>query len=122
MFDIYAGQPLMGAFDVRQTARLVARYHYVEAQLMRVMAGKLASLPEWEVKCLLGLHLWHDSLHANDMLARLVDLRWPRKAPRVHSTFATLVATNAVAAICPEPSGPVTAAVLAIGGGWTILP
>jgi hypothetical protein len=81
MFDIYANQRLTGAFDVRQTARLVARYHYVEAQLMRVMAGKLASLPEWEVKCLLGLHLWHDSLHANDMLARLVDLRWPRKAP-----------------------------------------
>jgi hypothetical protein len=80
MFDIYAGQPLMGAFDVRQTARLVARYHYIEAQLMRVMAGKLASLPEWEVKCLLGLHLWHDSLHAQDLLARLVELRWPRKA------------------------------------------
>ena len=80
MFDIYAGQPLMGAFDVRQTARLVARYHYIEAQLMRVMAGKLASLPEWEVKCLLGLHLWHDSLHAHDLLARLVELRWPRKA------------------------------------------
>ena len=81
MFDIYASQRLLGAFDVRQTARLVARYHYVEAQLMRVMAGKLASLPEWEVKCMLGLHLWHDSLHANDLLTRLVDLRWPRKAP-----------------------------------------
>jgi uncharacterized ferritin-like protein (DUF455 family) len=80
MFDIYTDQPLMGAFDVRQTAQLVARYHYIEAQLMRVMAGKLASLPEWEVKCLLGLHLWHDSLHAQDLLARLVELRWPRKA------------------------------------------
>ena len=80
MFDIYAGQPLMGVFDVRQTARLVARYHYIEAQLMRVMSGKLASLPEWEVKCLLGLQLWQDSLHAQDFLARLVDLRWPRKA------------------------------------------
>jgi uncharacterized ferritin-like protein (DUF455 family) len=81
MFDIYAAHGLMGAFDVGQTAQLVARYHYIEAQLMRVMAGKLASLPEWEVKCLLGLHLWHDSLHAHDFLARLVDLRWPRKAP-----------------------------------------
>ncbi len=81
MFDIYASLQLEGAFDVRQTARLVARYHYIEAQLMRVMAGKLASLPEWEVKCLLGLHLWHDSLHAHDFLTRLVDLRWPRKAP-----------------------------------------
>jgi hypothetical protein len=80
MFDIYAGQKLIGAYDVRETARLIARYHYIEAQLMRVMAGKLASLPEWEVKCLLGLHLWHDSLHGNDLLARLVELRWPRKA------------------------------------------
>lgn len=81
MFDIYATQRLAGAYDVRQTARLVARYHYIEAQLMRVMAGKLASVPEWEAKCLLGLHLWHDSLHAHDLLARLTDLRWPRKAP-----------------------------------------
>jgi hypothetical protein len=102
MFNIYANQSLIGAFDVRQTARLVARYHYVEAQLMRAMAGKLASLPEWEVKCLLGLHLWHDSLHANDLLARLVDLRWPRKAP-LNPGAATL----ALMALLDEaPSSP----------------
>jgi hypothetical protein len=84
MYDIYADQRLIGAFDVAQTARLVARYHYVEAQLMRVAAGKLADLPEWEVKCLIGRHLWEDSLHANSWLARLIDLRCragPRSAP-----------------------------------------
>src|SRR5690606_39584931 len=54
-----------GSFTVGDTAKLVARYHYVEAQLMRIAAGKLAVLPEWEVKCLLGRHLWQDSLHAN---------------------------------------------------------
>ena len=81
MLNIYSQHSIMGAFDVRETARLVARYHYIEAQLMRVMAGKLASLPEWEVKCLLGRHLWQDSLHAQEFLSRLVDLRWPRKAP-----------------------------------------
>lgn len=81
LFDIYAGWPIMGRFDVRQTARLVARYHYVEAQLMRTMAGRLASIPEWEAKILLGRHLWRDALHADGFLMRLVDLRWPRKAP-----------------------------------------
>lgn len=81
MLDIYSQYSIVGAFDVRQTAQLVARYHYIEAQLMRVMAGKLANLPEWEVKCMLGRHLWHDSLHAQEFLQRLVDLRWPRKAP-----------------------------------------
>ena len=48
---------------------------------MRVAAGKLAELPEWELKCLLGRHLWQDSLHADAWLARLIDLRWPRRAP-----------------------------------------
>jgi uncharacterized ferritin-like protein (DUF455 family) len=81
MYDLYAEYRLTGAFDVGQTARLVARYHYIEAQLMRVAAGKLAELPEWELKCLLGRHLWQDSLHADAWLARLIDLRWPRRAP-----------------------------------------
>lgn len=81
MYDIYASYRLDGAFDVAQTARLVARYHYVEAQLMRIAAGKLAELPEWELKCLLGRHLWQDSLHADAWLSRLIDLRWPRRAP-----------------------------------------
>jgi uncharacterized ferritin-like protein (DUF455 family) len=81
MYDLYADYRLLGAFDVAQTARLVARYHYVEAQLMRVAAGKLAELPEWELKCLAGRHLWQDSQHADAWLARLIDLRWPRRAP-----------------------------------------
>ena len=81
MYDLYADYRLLGAFDVTQTARLVARYHYIEAQLMRVAAGKLADLPEWELKSLLGRHLWQDSLHADRWLARLIDLRWPRRAP-----------------------------------------
>ncbi|MGH2558655.1 MAG: DUF455 family protein [Thermomicrobiales bacterium] len=80
-FDVYASFPIAGELDVRQTATLIARYHYIEAQLMRVTAGKLAALPEWEAKCLLGRHLWQDALHANDFLDRLIDLRWPRKAP-----------------------------------------
>jgi len=49
--------------------------------LMRMAAGKLADLPEWELKSLLGRHLWQDSLHADRWLARLIDLRWPRRAP-----------------------------------------
>lgn len=81
MYDLYANHRLLGAFDVGQTARLVARYHYVEAQLMRVAAGKLAELPEWELKCLAGRHLWQDALHADAWLSRMIDLRWPRRAP-----------------------------------------
>lgn len=81
MYDIYATTPLSGSFTVGDTAKLVARYHYVEAQLMRIAAGKLAVLPEWEVKCLLGRHLWQDSLHANEFLSRMLELRWPRTAP-----------------------------------------
>jgi hypothetical protein len=48
---------------------------------MRIAAGKLALLPEWEVKCMLGRHLWQDAIHADELLKRMTDLRWPRKAP-----------------------------------------
>jgi hypothetical protein len=88
-FDIYAATPLAGQFTVGQTAKLVARYHFVEAQLMRIAAGKLAHLPEWEVKCLLGRHLWQDALHADTFLRRMQELRWPRTAP-LHPGAATL--------------------------------
>ncbi|PMP74031.1 MAG: hypothetical protein C0183_21940, partial [Roseiflexus castenholzii] len=81
MYDIYAGYRLDSGFDVAQTARLVARYHYIEAHLMRIAAGRMAELPEWELKCLLGRHLWQDSQHADAWLSRLIDLRWPRRAP-----------------------------------------
>ena len=43
-------------------------------RLMRVAAGRLAELESWEVKCLIGRHLWQDSLHAQAWLDRLVDL------------------------------------------------
>lgn len=106
MFDIYAASPLSGRFTVGQTSKLVARYHFVEAQLMRIAAGKLASLPEWEVKCMLGRHLWQDALHADSFLRRMLELRWPRTAP-LHPGDATLQLMAAL------DGAPTTAAFLA---------
>ena len=81
MYQILSGHSLAGRFGVRDSVRLIARFHYIEAQLMRTAAGMLAELPEWEVKCMLGRHLWEDSLHGDALLRRMVELRWPRTAP-----------------------------------------
>ena len=81
MYQILSAHSLAGRFGVRDSVRLIARFHYIEAQLMRTAAGMLAELPEWEVKCMLGRHLWEDSLHGDALLRRMVELRWPRTAP-----------------------------------------
>ena len=81
MYEIFSGHALTGARGVRDCARLIARFHYIEAQLMRTGAGMLARQPEWEAKCLVGRHLWEDSLHGDALLRRMAELRWPRTAP-----------------------------------------
>lgn len=80
-FDVFAARSTVGVRDVRAASRLIARFHWLEAQLLRVAAGRLAELPGWETKCLVGRHLWQDSLHADAFLRRMVELRWPRTAP-----------------------------------------
>lgn len=81
MFNAYENYTIAGHYSVKDTTRLLARYHYIEAQMMRVLAGSMARLPEWEVKCMVGRHLWQDARHADNLLDRMQDLRWPRKAP-----------------------------------------
>src|SRR5947209_12542483 len=60
---------------VEEAAVLLRRWGYVEFELMRLLGGKLTSLPEMEVKYALGRHLWEDSFHAQELQARIEQLR-----------------------------------------------
>jgi hypothetical protein len=68
-----------GSYDLRHTpaesARRLALFRYVEANLMRIMAGWLARAPEWESKIELGRQIWEDAEHANRLGERLPELR-----------------------------------------------
>jgi bacterioferritin (cytochrome b1) len=61
--------------SVAEAAALLRRWGYVEFELMRLLGGKLTSLPEMEVKYALGRHLWEDSQHAQALQERIEQLR-----------------------------------------------
>lgn len=63
---------------VEEAAIMLRRWGYVEFELMRLLGGKLTSLPEMEAKYALGRHLWEDSLHAQELQARIEQLRCSR--------------------------------------------
>jgi hypothetical protein len=39
---------------------VLRRFEYIERRLLRLLAGWLPPLPVWEVKQMLGRHLWED--------------------------------------------------------------
>jgi len=56
------------------TAR-VARFGFVAKQLMRVQAGKMSTVANWEMKASLGRHLWEAALHWGLWRDRIEELR-----------------------------------------------
>lgn len=62
-------------YGVEENARILHRFAYLERQLMHVMAGHLIGVPEWEVKILLGRHLYEDSEHHQLLRTRITELR-----------------------------------------------
>lgn len=51
------------------------RYAFLERACMRTLAGWLPGVPEWEAKNEIGLHLWESADAADELRARLRELR-----------------------------------------------
>jgi uncharacterized ferritin-like protein (DUF455 family) len=62
-------------YGVEQDAAHLHRLAFVERQCMMVAAGRLLSTPEWEVKILLGRHLYEDAEHHTTLRVRISELR-----------------------------------------------
>lgn len=60
---------------VEECATRVARFGFVSKSLMRVQAGKMASIANWEFKAAVGRHLWEATLHWGDWRQRIGQLR-----------------------------------------------
>lgn len=60
---------------VEECARRLQRYVAAERQLMRLGAGHLQGIPEWELKVAMARHQWEDAEHADWLLRRLPELR-----------------------------------------------
>lgn len=66
---------LPGRFSVEETARRVGNYKWVEMKLFELMGGWVSSVPELDIKLVLGTHCYHHSFHAELWHKRLPELR-----------------------------------------------
>src|SRR6187551_2254688 len=66
---------LPGSFDVVETARRVGHYKWAEMKLFEALGGWVATVPELDVKLVLGRHTYHHAWHAELWDKRLPELR-----------------------------------------------
>jgi hypothetical protein len=64
-----------GLFDVEESARRVGIYKWIEMRLFETLGGWVATVPELDVKMVLGRHCYHHAWHAELMDKRLPELR-----------------------------------------------
>jgi hypothetical protein len=74
---IIMGAP--GRRTVDEASLLLKRMFFVEKEVMRTLGGYLVSISNWELKKLVPRHLWEDSLRANALRTRVLEMRYPRK-------------------------------------------
>jgi hypothetical protein len=66
---------LPGLFTVEESARRVGHYAWIEMRLFEALGGWVATVPELDVKTMLGRHCYHHAWHAELWVKRLPELR-----------------------------------------------
>src|SRR5215475_1637345 len=66
---------LPGLFSVEDSARRVGNYKWAEMRLFEALGGWVATVPELDVKLVLGRHTYHHAWHAELWHKRLPELR-----------------------------------------------
>lgn len=60
---------------INENVEYLKRYTYLESACMRTLAGWMPGVPEWEPKNEFGLHVWESADAADELRARLRELR-----------------------------------------------
>ncbi len=66
---------LPGIFTVEDSARRVGNYKWTEMRLFEALGGWVATIPELDVKMVLGRHTYHHAWHSELWHKRLPELR-----------------------------------------------
>jgi hypothetical protein len=74
-FTPWDRRELPGLFTVEESARRVGNYKWAEMRLFEVLGGWVATVPELDVKLVLGRHTYHHAWHAELWHKRLPELR-----------------------------------------------
>ena len=65
--------------DVDRSALLLKRLYLVERELMRSLGAWHIAIATWSLKTSIPRHWWQDSLHADALRSRVLELRYPRR-------------------------------------------
>jgi hypothetical protein len=74
-FTPWDRRELPGIFTVEETARRVGNYKWAEMRLFEALGGWVATIPELDVKMVLGRHTYHHAWHSELWHKRLPELR-----------------------------------------------
>lgn len=74
-FPYWDRRRLIGEWTVEESVERIVNYRFAEQRLSAAMGGWVATIPELDVKSLLGLHCYHHAWHADLWRARLPELR-----------------------------------------------
>ena len=94
---------LPGLFTVEESARRVGHYAWIEMRLFEALGGWVATVPELDVKTMLGRHCYHHAWHAELWVKRLPELREMRPERLIRAPNASL---EAFVAALTEPEAP----------------
>jgi len=94
---------LPGLFSVEESARRVGTYKWLEMRLFEALGGWVATVPELDVKLVLGRHCYHHAWHAELWVKRLPELREMRPDRLIQPPNAEM---EAFVAALTEPEAP----------------
>jgi len=66
---------LKNRITIDENVEYLKRYAFLERACMRTLSGWLPGIPEWEAKNEIGLHIWESADAADEIRARLRELR-----------------------------------------------
>jgi len=75
---------------IDQNVEYLKRYAFLERACMRTLAGWIPGVPEWEPKNEFGLHVWESADSADELRARLRELRCHQPERNISPLLETL--------------------------------
>ncbi|MFN8663945.1 MAG: ROK family protein [Thermomicrobiales bacterium] len=65
--------------SVDDAAKFLKRLYLTERETMRALGARQMAVANWELKAATPRHMWHDSMHADALRNRVLELRYPRR-------------------------------------------
>jgi hypothetical protein len=79
MQELFAVMGKPGKCSVDEGSFFLKRLYLTERELMRTLGGYLISTVNWDMKTQLPRHIWQDSLRADGLRSRILEMRYPRR-------------------------------------------